>query len=61
MAHAAPSRSEKLGIPVTPDELGLIARAAKITGKSRSKFVLDAACQAAEEILLDRIRRADAP
>ena len=32
----------------------MIDRAAAITGKSRTEFVLEAACKAAEDVLLDR-------
>lgn len=32
----------------------LVDQAAKALGKTRTEFILDAACQAAEEVLLDR-------
>ncbi len=39
---------------IRPEVRYLIDRAAELTGKSRTDFVLDAARQAAEEALLDR-------
>ncbi len=45
---------EPLNLRIKPEERGLIDRAAKITGKSRTDFVLEAARHAAEEALLDR-------
>ncbi len=37
-----------------PEELGLIDRAAALTGRTRTNFVLNAARRAAEDALLDR-------
>lgn len=53
--NAQPKR-EPLNIRIKPDVRDLIDRAAEITGKSRTDFVLDAARQAAEEALMDRTR-----
>jgi uncharacterized protein (DUF1778 family) len=45
---------ETLNIRIRPEVRGLIDRAAALTGKNRTDFVLDAARQAAEDALLDR-------
>lgn len=50
---AIPKR-ETLNIRIKPEVRGLIDRAAELTGKSRTDFVLDAARRAAEEALLDQ-------
>lgn len=50
---AAPAR-DTLNLRIKPEERGLIDRAAKALGKTRTDFVLDAARRAAEEALLDR-------
>ena len=43
-----------LNLRIKADERGLIDRAAEVTGKTRTDFVLDAARQAAVEALTDR-------
>lgn len=48
------TRRDTLNLRIKPEERGLIDRAASITGKTRTDFVLEAARQAAEETLLDR-------
>ena len=48
------SRREPLNLRIKPEERGLIDRAATLTGKTRTDFVLEAARRAAEEALLDR-------
>jgi uncharacterized protein (DUF1778 family) len=45
---------DTLNLRIRPEERGLIDRAAAITGKTRTDFVLEAARRAAEEALLDR-------
>lgn len=47
-------RREPLNLRIKPEERGLIDRAAMLTGKTRTDFVLEAARHAAEEALLDR-------
>ena len=47
-------RRDTLNLRIKPGERGLIDRAAHLTGKTRTDFVLEAACRAAEEALLDR-------
>jgi uncharacterized protein (DUF1778 family) len=44
---------ETLNLRIRPEERGLIDRAAKRQGKTRTDFVLEAARRAAEEALLD--------
>jgi uncharacterized protein (DUF1778 family) len=48
------AKRETLNLRIKPDERGLIDQAAKLQGKTRTDFVLDAARRAAEEALLDR-------
>jgi uncharacterized protein (DUF1778 family) len=50
----ATPRRGTLNLRIKPEERGLIDRAATITGKTRTDFVLEAARRAAEEALLDR-------
>jgi uncharacterized protein (DUF1778 family) len=73
----APTRTvqrDTLNIRIKPADRGLIDRAAKLTGKTRTDFVLEASRRAAEDALLDRtlfsvsaeahaefLRRLDAP
>lgn len=47
-------RRETLSIRIKPEERSFIDRAAKIRGKNRTEFILDAARVAAEEALLDQ-------
>ena len=54
MASPRTTRREPLNLRIKPEERGLIDRAATITGKLRTDFVLEAARQAAEQALLDR-------
>lgn len=55
MAIAPPARRETLNIRIKASERGLIDRAAALTGKTRTDFILEATRQAAEEALLDRV------
>ena len=48
------ARRDTLNIRIKPEVRGLIDRAAALTGKNRTDFVLDAARHAAEDALLDR-------
>jgi len=54
MPKAQTPRRDTLNLRIKPEERGLIDRAATLTGKTRTDFVLDAARQAAEDALLDR-------
>ena len=47
-------KRQSLNLRIKPEERGLIDRAAKTLGKNRTDFMLDAACRAAEDVLLDR-------
>ena len=47
-------KRQSLNLRIKPEERGLIDRAAKMLGKNRTDFMLDAARRAAEEALLDR-------
>jgi uncharacterized protein (DUF1778 family) len=55
------TRREALNLRIRPEERGLIDRAARLTGKTRTDFVLDAARHAAEDALLDRTLLAVSP
>ncbi len=46
-------RSASINIRALQQQRDLIDRAAKITGKKRSEFMLEAACKEANNILLD--------
>lgn len=48
------ARRDTLNIRIKPELRGLIDRAAELSGKNRTDFVLDAARLAAEDTLLDR-------
>lgn len=49
-----PAKRDSLNIRIKPEVRGLIDRAAALTGKNRTNFVLDAARHTAEDALLDR-------
>lgn len=49
-----PTRRESLNIRIQADDRSLIDQAARLLGKTRTDFVLDAARQAATDTLLDR-------
>lgn len=53
-ASLSAPRRDTLNLRIKPEERGLIDRAATLTGKTRTDFVLEAARRAAEEALLDR-------
>jgi uncharacterized protein (DUF1778 family) len=48
------TKRDSLNLRIKPEERGLIDRAARTLGKTRTDFVLEAARRAAEEALLDR-------
>jgi len=52
--NEAPIKRETLNIRIKADERGLIDRAARARGKTRTDFILEAARLAAEEALLDQ-------
>lgn len=47
-------RRETLNLPIKADDCNLIDRAARLTDKNRTDFILDAARREAEETILDR-------
>ena len=47
-------KRQSLNLRIKPEERALIDRAAKMLGKNRTDFVLDAARRAVEDALLDR-------
>lgn len=57
MASSASSlapRSARLGLRATPEQEVVLRRAAEVAHKSLTDFILDSACLAAEETLLDQ-------
>ena len=48
------SRSARLGLRATPEQETVLRRAADVAHKSLTDFILDSACQAAEQTLLDQ-------
>ncbi len=48
------AKRDTLNLRIKPEVRGLIDRAAKVRGKNRTDFILDAAQQAAEDALLDQ-------
>lgn len=56
MATTAPvsSRTARLGLRATPEQEAVLRRAAELAHKSLTEFILDSACQAAEQTLLDQ-------
>ncbi len=48
------SRSARLGLRATPAQETVLRRAAEVAHKSLTDFILDSACQAAEQTLLDQ-------
>ena len=53
-AHAKPARTESVNLRVSHSQKALIDRAARVLGRNRSEFMLDAASREAEAVLLDR-------
>jgi uncharacterized protein (DUF1778 family) len=47
-------RTVAISLKAHPEQLNLIGRAAEMLGKTRSDFVLEAACEKARSVLLDR-------
>jgi uncharacterized protein (DUF1778 family) len=52
-ASSAP-RSARLGLRATPEQEALLRRAAEGARRSLTDFILDSACKAAEQTLLDQ-------
>jgi uncharacterized protein (DUF1778 family) len=51
---ASSSRTARLGLRATPEQEAVLRRAAEVAHKSLTEFILDSACQAAEQALLDQ-------
>jgi uncharacterized protein (DUF1778 family) len=47
-------RSARLGLRATPEQEAVLRRAAEVARKSLTDFILDSACLAAEQTLLDQ-------
>lgn len=47
-------RSETISLRAKASQIALIDRAAEIQGKTRTQFLLDSACQEANDIILDQ-------
>lgn len=54
MHPTAAARSSRLGLRATPDQEAILRRAAEVAHKSLTEFILDSACRAAEQTLLDQ-------
>lgn len=54
VAQRPSSRSARLGIRATPEQEAILKRAADARHKSLTEFILDSACSAAEQTLLDQ-------
>jgi len=48
------ARSARLGLRATPEQEAVLRRAADVAHKSLTDFILDSACLAAEQTLLDQ-------
>lgn len=51
---ARAARSAPLGLRATPEQERVLRRAAEVAHKSLTDFILDSACQAAKQTLLDQ-------
>jgi uncharacterized protein (DUF1778 family) len=47
-------RSARLGLRATPEQETILRRAAEVAHRSLTDFILESACRAAEETLLDQ-------
>lgn len=53
-SSSASARTARLGLRATPEQEKVLRRAAEVTHKSLTDFILDSACLAAQETLLDQ-------
>ena len=53
-ASLSSARSARLGLRATPEQEVVLRRAAEVAHKSLTDFILDSACLAAEQTLLDQ-------
>ena len=54
LVRKSPSKSSRIGLRATPEQEAVLRYAAEISRKSLTEFVLDSACLAAEQALLDQ-------
>jgi uncharacterized protein (DUF1778 family) len=54
MASPAATREATINLRAPSAQRALIDQAAQLTGKSRTDFMLEAACEKAQQVLLDR-------
>ena len=54
VASSLSTRSARLGLRATPEQEVVLRRAAEVAHKSLTDFILDSACLAAEQTLLDQ-------
>lgn len=54
VGSSSSARSARLGLRATPEQEVVLRRAAEVTHKSLTDFILDSACLAAEQTLLDQ-------
>lgn len=54
IASSTSTRSARLGLRATPEQEVVLRRAAEVAHKSLTDFILDSACLAAEQTLLDQ-------
>ena len=54
IASSPTVRSARLGLRATPEQEAVLRRAADVAHKSLTDFILDSACLAAEQTLLDQ-------
>jgi uncharacterized protein (DUF1778 family) len=54
LASSPSGRSARLGLRATPEQEAVLRRAAEVSHKSLTDFILDSACLAAEQTLLDQ-------
>jgi uncharacterized protein (DUF1778 family) len=54
VASSSSIRSARLGLRATPEQEVVLRRAAEVAHKSLTDFILDSACLAAEQTLLDQ-------
>ena len=53
-ASSPAARSARLGLRATPEQEAVLRRAAEVAHKSLTDFILDSACLAAEQTLLEQ-------
>ena len=53
-ASSPAARSARLGLRATPEQEVVLRRAAEVAHKSLTEFILDSACLAAEQTLLEQ-------